>query len=535
MPLKITVGTVTDRGLNPKRTANEDRLLALPQARLFLVADGVGGRRGGQVASQTVVDVFKQAFNDQPHRANDLLTVLKQTIHLSNRSIYDSSNELAELHGMATTVALVAALNDNRAIIGHVGDSRVYRFDGRDLICETEDHSEVNDAVRSGVLSAAQAAHHPRRNVINRAIGAEAEVEADFKIVPLNEFTSFLLCSDGVTRHLNDAELTELMRAGLHPQKLCTQVKEICFERGAEDNLTAVVVDFGERRYADEQTRPAIARLRAASKAASSSSAIGGGGSRFQVEFGEPSGPLPAPIIDRSGIDRSGGRPDAEPTSEMDAATDSARLRQALSREKATRDLAARPTSEAGLRAVPNERQANANAVYRNNNAAERVMDNTSQTTPAAKTQSINGRDVLLLGFYLILLMVAFGVGRYYENLLAWVNGEPVPVVSRTTLSNGASDPEVAAARALFEERRYDKARERLAQLAAAKPENAELRYWLGRADYEMKQYPDAVKHLNEAARLDANFPDIHVHLALAYLALNDKKNLEESLKKALQ
>ncbi len=531
MPLKITVGTITDRGLNPKRTANEDRLLALPQARLFLVADGVGGRRGGQVASQTVVDVFNQAFNDQPQRANDLLTVLKQTINLSNRSIHDSSNELAELHGMATTVALVAALNDNRAIIGHVGDSRVYRFDGRDLICETEDHSEVNDAVRSGVLSAAQAAHHPRRNVINRALGAEAEVEADFKIVPLNEYTSFLLCSDGVTRHLNDAELTELMRAGLHPQKLCAQIKEICFERGAEDNLTAVVVDFGERRYADEQTRPAIARLRAASKAASSSSAIGGGGSRFQVEFGEPSGPLPAPVIDRSGIDRSGSRPNAE----TEAGTDSARLRQEASREKETRDLSTRPPSEAGLRAVPNERQANSNAAYRNNNAAERLMNNTPQPAAAVKAQSLNGRDLLLLGFYLVLLMVAFGVGRYYENLLAWVNGEPVPVVNRTTLGNGASDPELAAARALFEERRYDKARERLAQLAAAKPANAELRYWLGRADFELKQYPDAVKHLNEAARLDGNLPDIYLHLALAYSALNDKKNLEESLKKALQ
>lgn len=524
MPLKITVGTITDRGLNPKRSANEDRLLALPQARLFLVADGVGGRRGGQVASQTVVDVFQQAFHDQQRQGNDLLTVLKQTINLSNRSIHDSSNELAELHGMATTVALVAALNDNRAIIGHVGDSRVYRFDGRDLICETEDHSEVNDAVRSGVLSAAQAAHHPRRNVINRAIGAEADVEADFKIVPLNEHTSFLLCSDGVTRHLNDAELTELMRANIHPQKLCAQVKEICFERGAEDNLTAVVVDFGERRYADEQTRPAIARLRAASKGAASSGAgRASSASRFQVEFGEPSGPLNSPVIDRSG-----GR-------QSQAVTDSARLRHAALPERDARELAVRPPVDADLRAVSIERQANSNATYWNNNATDSHMNNQSQPTVVAKAPGVNGRDVMLLGFYLILLMMAFGIGRYYENLLAWVSGEPVSTLNRTTLSNGASDPEVAAARALFEERRYDKARERLAQLAAAKPENAELRYWLGRADFEMKQYPDAIKHLNEAARLDANLPDIYVHLALAYSALNDKKNLEESLKKALQ
>lgn len=525
MPLKITVGTVTDRGLNPKRTANEDRLLALPQARLFLVADGVGGRRGGQVASQTVVDVFKQAFNDQPHRQNDLLTVLKQTINLSNRSIYDSANELAELQGMATTVALVAALNDNRAIIGHVGDSRVYRFDGRDLICETEDHSEVNDAVRSGVLSAAQAARHPRRNVINRAIGAEADVEADFKIVPLNEHTSFLLCSDGVTRHLNDAELSELMRANIHPQKFCAQIKEICFERGAEDNLTAVVVDFGERRYADEQTRPAIARLRAASKGATSNAAAGGAGSRFQVEFGDPSGPLSTPVIDRSG---------GEAGNEAEAMTDSARLRQ-LAQERVLRDGSGPLVNEAGLRASPPARNASLQALQRNNNVAERPMNHSPQPSSIAAAPTFKRRDLLSLGFYLLLLILTFGLGRYYETLLAWVNGEPSSAQNHTTLSNGASDPEVAAARALFEERRYDKARERLAQLAAAKPENAELRYWLGRADYEMKQYPDAVKHLNEAVRLDANLPDVYVHLALAYSALNDKKNLEESLKKALQ
>ena len=315
------------------------------------------------------------------------------------------------------------------------------------------------------------------------------------------------------------------MRAHIHPQKFCTQVKEICFERGAEDNLTAVVVDFGDRHYADEQTRPAIARLRAASKAASSNAAAGSGGSRFQVEFGDPSGPLSAPIIDRSG-----GRP----AHEVDGASDSARLRQAA-RERDMRDGGGHTENEAGLRVIPPERQAIAPAAQWNNKAADRSMNHPPPTPVATSAPTFKRHDLLLLGFYLVLLMVAFGLGRYYENLLAWVNGELAPPLNRTTLGNGASDPELAAARALFEERRYDKARERLMQLAAAKPENAELRYWLGRADYEMKLYPDAVKHLNEAVRLDANLPDVYVHLALAYSALNDKKNLEESLKKALQ
>ena len=155
-------------------------------------------------------------------------------------------------------------------------------------------------------------------------------------------------------------------------------------------------------------------------------------------------------------------------------------------------------------------------------------MNNAAQ--PASRK-----RELLLLGFYLVLLIVAYGLGRYHDELLSWMTGEPLAALNRATAGVKPSDPELAAARALFEERRYDKARERLAQLAAAKPDQAETRYWLGRADYEMKQYADAVKHLNEAAKLDANLPDVYVHLALAYSALNDKKNLEESLKKALQ
>ena len=158
--LKFTIGSVTDRGLNPRRTANEDRLLVLPDNGLFLVADGVGGHRGGQVASQTAVDVFTEAFQTRP--AEELLTVVKATIRAANQSIYKASHELAELEGMASTIVIVA-IEGMRAVIAHVGDSRVYRFDGRKLFGETEDHSEVNDAVRAGTLTPAQAANHPPR------------------------------------------------------------------------------------------------------------------------------------------------------------------------------------------------------------------------------------------------------------------------------------------------------------------------------------------------------------------------------------
>jgi len=451
--LKFTVGTVTDRGLNRKRTANEDRLLVLPESRLFLVADGVGGRRGGQVASQTVVDTFTEVFAAKAR--GEVLPLLKQTVARCNQSIYEASLEVAELEGMATTVAVVA-VDGARAIIGHVGDSRVYRFDGRQLSCETEDHSEVSEAVRAGVLSASQAARHPRRNIINRALGAEAEVEADFKIVPLDARTSFLLCSDGITRHVSDTELEGVMKSGAHPQGICDQLKEMCFARGAEDNLTAVVVDFGERAYAEEPTRPAMA-VSVPPAAASSS--------RINVEFGAGA----------------------------ETETDSARL-------------------------VKRQRQ--------------RTMNSSRQS---AKSGSLLG-GLAQLVVLLILLGVAFAAGRYSDQISAWITDRHVGSGASSGTGGGAGQvsPDLAAGRSLFGERRYEKARDSFAELVRRDPNNAEYRYWLGRAYYETQKYQDAVKHLKEAARLDDKLPNVFVHLALAYGAAGDRRNADESLRRAI-
>jgi serine/threonine protein phosphatase PrpC len=250
--LRVTVGTVTDRGLNPRRAANEDRFLALPEAGIFLVADGVGGRRAGQVASQTVVDTFAEAFSARAARGRraGLEEAVGEAIARANESIRAQARELAELEGMATTLALVA-LENQRAVIAHVGDSRVYRFDGERLHLETADHSDLGDAVRAGEMTYAEAARAEQQSVINRALGVEAEAEADFKTVAVGDGTRFLICSDGVTRHISDTELESLLGGDAHPERVCARLKELCFARGAEDNLTAVIVDLGARRYAD--------------------------------------------------------------------------------------------------------------------------------------------------------------------------------------------------------------------------------------------------------------------------------------------
>lgn len=245
--MEITYASVTDKGLNPKRPHNEDNLLALPERGLFLVADGVGGRRGGEVASQTVVDIFSEEFRSTP--TGDLRAIVAATIKAANSAIFHKADGDDELDGMATTIALVL-MDEARALVAHVGDSRVYLHDEGRLEQLTDDHSEANEAVRAGLIDPAQAASYARRNVINRALGAEVEVEADFRELPLRAGARFLLCSDGITRHIEDAELADLLAGRRSPQQICELLKQLCYDRGAEDNLTALVVDCGPRDYA---------------------------------------------------------------------------------------------------------------------------------------------------------------------------------------------------------------------------------------------------------------------------------------------
>jgi serine/threonine protein phosphatase PrpC len=140
------------------------------------------------------------------------MSLVEDAIERCNKRIYSSSMEAAELSGWRRPCPRGRRWRPGD--IGHVGDSRVYRFDGQSLTCETEDHSEVHEAVREGLLSADQAALHPRRNVINRALGVEPEVEADYKTSPIDGRTGFLLCSDGITRHVSDSEIEEIFRNG---------------------------------------------------------------------------------------------------------------------------------------------------------------------------------------------------------------------------------------------------------------------------------------------------------------------------------
>ncbi|MEQ1923989.1 MAG: protein phosphatase 2C domain-containing protein [Pyrinomonadaceae bacterium] len=238
---RILSAAVSDRGLSEKRPQNEDSFLEMNKSGIFAVADGVGGAQAGEVASQMAMEILGEAFINLPARA-DAETVMRTAIERANTAIHQMAHELPQLSSMATTIVALH-LDGQIATIGHVGDSRLYRVDREgDLYRETDDHSVVADEVRAGRMTEEQAENHPSRNVISRALGAEATVDVEIKTIMIEPGTSFLICSDGITRHIADAEIKGVLTFGGDPVDICEYLKGLCYERGAEDNLTAVVV-----------------------------------------------------------------------------------------------------------------------------------------------------------------------------------------------------------------------------------------------------------------------------------------------------
>lgn len=241
---QIISAAVSDRGLNERRTANEDSFLNKPEYGIFAVADGVGGAQAGEVASGAAIEIIEEAFVNL-RSGEDAEDVMKKAIKRANEYVYQMSQELPKFSGMATTIVALH-ISGNIATIGHVGDSRLYRLDHRgNIFRETQDHSIVEEEIRAGRMTPIQALHHPAKNVISRAIGAEEDVEVDLKTIMIEPNTVFLLCSDGITRHIEDYELREILLENPDPEKACERMKQICYRRGAEDNLTAVVVRVG--------------------------------------------------------------------------------------------------------------------------------------------------------------------------------------------------------------------------------------------------------------------------------------------------
>jgi PPM family protein phosphatase len=516
--MKITVGQITDKGLNPRRLSNEDNLLAMPDRGLFLVADGVGGRLGGAVASQIVVDVFSKVFS-QRHQ-EDLRRVVESTIELCNQKIYEDARSNPELDGMATTIAMLA-VEGKRAIVAHVGDSRVYRYDRKGLICLTEDHSEVGEALRAGLITAAQAAQHPRRNVISRALGAEIEVEPDFREIEIDDRTSFVLCSDGVTRHVADQEIARLMKNGQRPETICERLKQLCYQGGAEDNLTAIVVDFGPRSYAEEPTKPRIPaktpQKNAQARAASNQPAGRGGEANRVIEVNLKS-QRPA-SNDHGGAQAKGQGSQAKGQGSQAKGQGSDPAAQPKGAAKAQPARQAEPQTEV------------LSYAGKAKESKPRALKNQRDVTEPEEELSIFMKMSLL--FITLIIGMVIGVVLYgYTGLKGTISHYlDLDPYEKRGMQYRPTNPEINSAFARHLEGRTEEARTRIGAVLAADPNNAEALYYLGRIDLDQKKYDEAASRLSQAAKLDPKLPNVQAHLAMAYLALGQPRNAQDALR----
>jgi protein phosphatase len=488
----LEAAAVTDRGLSEKRPENEDSMLSDSEHRIFAVADGVGGAQAGEVASQTAIEVLQEAFANQ-HAGEDVEDLMEIAIQRANDSIYRLSREQPRFAMMATTIVALH-IDGPRATVGHVGDSRLYRLapDGR-ISRETQDHSLVEEEMRAGRLTPEQAATHPNRNVISRALGAESSVDVDLRTFEVEPGTVFLLCSDGITRHVPDEELSTVLRNARTLDAACAELKQRCYERGAEDNLTAVLVRVGGE----------------------------GGGAQPAEDDDEKT-----LVVERPNLHTARTLPDTPVT----------HLRRPFDSAVSAVGVATPPASEAKAR------------------AADDVPDVSQQTPKAAQSTSNvrangggGGRGLLAVGALLLTLgavALAFYVGMMFERKGTLGRLSPVAATPTPTPATPVTPPESRAEK--FERMRRDvdttpaSEAARMSAEANGQPLDStdpEFLYLYGRALLLSDRQPEAaaafdraIQRINEnmtsangELKIDASLARVAAHLrAREYVAARD-------------
>ncbi|MBG9589254.1 Stp1/IreP family PP2C-type Ser/Thr phosphatase [Cytobacillus firmus] len=239
---------MTDRG--KVRQHNEDNggiYVNSSGQRLAIVADGMGGHRAGDVASEMTLTSLKGFWDqtDDFQTADEAEGWLQKHIAEVNTILYEHSKVNEQCEGMGTTV-VAAICTDRFATIANIGDSRCYILNESGFQQLTEDHSLVNELVRSGQITKEDAEHHPRKNVLLRALGTEAAVEMDIKTITFEEGDLLLLCSDGLSNKVSVAEMSEILNSGGTLEEKASVLIDKANNNGGEDNITLVIAEYYE-------------------------------------------------------------------------------------------------------------------------------------------------------------------------------------------------------------------------------------------------------------------------------------------------
>ncbi|MDD6620694.1 MAG: Stp1/IreP family PP2C-type Ser/Thr phosphatase [Eubacteriales bacterium] len=208
-----------------------------------VVCDGMGGAAGGNIASALAVKVISDKINAsyrEKMRDMSIKNMLDSALTAANIEVYDMADAKPELHGMGTTV-VCAIVRDNQAFIAHAGDSRAYVLSDGNINQITTDHSMVQDLLSRGKITDEQAAKHPNKNIITRAVGVDKSIEIDFDQIDLDDNSTLLLCSDGLSNYVTNEEIVDLMSDGKH-YAFADRLVQKANENGGGDNITVVVI-----------------------------------------------------------------------------------------------------------------------------------------------------------------------------------------------------------------------------------------------------------------------------------------------------
>ncbi len=222
------------------RKHNEDSMLERPEVGMWIVADGMGGHAAGDVASQMIVNSLKKVHEGLS--LERFIDDIEDRLITVNQKLIEKANESKKRTTIGSTVAILVTF-ENFCVYLWAGDSRLYRLRDKQLRQMTTDHSQVEQYVEQGLISREEAAVHPHGNMITRAVGATQNFFLDMDIQEMQQGDRYLLCSDGLTKHIVDTEFEEMLQKG-STEETCKELIDLTLSRGAGDNVTAILVDI---------------------------------------------------------------------------------------------------------------------------------------------------------------------------------------------------------------------------------------------------------------------------------------------------
>lgn len=231
------------------RQVNQDAVMA--NGTLFAVADGMGGHRGGEVASEIAAGHFRIV------ERISTMAELEEAVVSANEMIRARASADPDLNGMGTTIVAMGVLPmanaDSPLEMGavNVGDSRLYLFENDELAQVSVDHSLVGELTRAGQLTEEEAARHPQRNVVTRALGAEAKVAVDSWVMPARLGQRYLMCSDGLINEVSDEAVAAVLQEVTDPEAAANRLTELANRSGGRDNITVLIVDVVDAESCD--------------------------------------------------------------------------------------------------------------------------------------------------------------------------------------------------------------------------------------------------------------------------------------------